>query len=150
MAQKDRYHIIGSDIFVICRRLVVAVQVLPLARMALKTLSSDKPIAVQIQMLEKWAGRHWRRTMPIERAAQAAVDAARLLGRRERACLPVSFTLFAILTAMRQRPSIVIGVKRNQGQLAGHAWVEIDGIAIMCPGAQANDADFKLLYRYPA
>ena len=146
----DRYRIIESGIFVVCRRLIVAVQVLPLARMALKTLSFDKPIAVQILMLEQWASRHRRLTMPIERAAQAAVDAARLLGRRERACLPVSFTLFAILRAMRQRPSIVMGVKRNQGQLAGHAWVEIDGIAIMCPGAQANDADFKLLYRYPA
>ena len=125
------------------------VPILPFALMATKSLASDKPIAAQILTLRQWAFRHPRRPMPIERAAQAAVDATRLLGRRERACLPVSFTLFALLTAMQQRPSIVTGIKRNQGQLSGHAWVEIDGITVTCPGAQADNAGFSLLYRYP-
>ena len=146
----NRRRIIGPGIFASVGRWLAAVQALPSALMALNTLASDKPIAEQILTLAQWAARHPRRPMPIERAAQAAVDAARLLGRRERACLPVSFTLFALLTAMQQRPSIVTGVKRSQGQLSGHAWVEIGGISVTPPGIPADNAGFRLLYRYPA
>ena len=42
-------------------------------------------------------------------------------------CLERSLVLFRLLGRAGARPRLVVGMRRTSGQLAGHAWVSVDG-----------------------
>jgi hypothetical protein len=47
--------------------------------------------------------------------------------RKEKPCFPRSLVLFDWCIRKRQKAALVIGLKKTEGQLAGHSWLVIDG-----------------------
>jgi hypothetical protein len=131
------------------QRLLDLLLVLPVAQRAVKELASNHSAIEMMQSLESWAQTHPRTFWPAPRVVRAARDALWVLGKRERSCLPRSFTVFALLKAMRQQPVIVTGVIRIAGELKGHAWVELEGQPIPGSGDEQSPAQFRENLRYP-
>lgn len=75
--------------------------------------------------------------------------AARVLRLSNNPCVPRSLALFKLLSIEGYAVSFVSGVRRAEGQLSGHAWVELDGL----PVDHMRDADspnlFTENFRYP-
>lgn len=68
--------------------------------------------------------------------------------RRRGRCLPRSLLLFRFLRRRGDEASrLCFGVAKVEGQLRGHAWVEIDGEPFA--EASAPDASFHRTYAYP-
>lgn len=106
--------------------------------------------AVGYPRLHAWAGRVRPVTPPaqaVERAGQLGLlvkmAAARHFGKF--ACLPRSLTLLRLLGQQGIEAKLKLGVRREDGRVEGHAWVEFDGTAINEPGDP--DQDFGLLRR---
>ena len=98
--------------------------------------------------LHAWAGRVRAGAppaQPMERAGQVAIlvkmAAARHFGTY--ACLPRSLTLLRLLGQLGVESDLKLGVRRENGRVEGHAWIEFDGTAINEPGDP--DEDFRLL-----
>ena len=132
------------------RRLLDAIVVLPVAWFAANELASKRSVHESLRRLERWAADNRRSAWAPVRVTRAARDALWLLGRRQRACLPRSFTVFALLSAMGERPVIVTGVVRSGGELTGHAWVELGGQPIPGSGDEDSPGQFRESLRYPA
>ena len=95
-----------------------------------------------------WAGRVRSVAPPSparERAERVAtlvkMAAARQFGNY--ACLPRSLTLLRLLGQQGIEARLKLGVRREDGHVEGHAWVEFEGTAINEPGDP--DQDFGLL-----
>ena len=113
---------------------------LPAMALALRT--------VRFPRLHTWAGRVRPvepPPLPMERARQVAtlvkMAAARHFGKF--ACLPRSLTLLRLLGQQGIEAHLKLGVRREDGCVEGHAWVEFEGTAINKPGDP--DQDFGLL-----
>jgi hypothetical protein len=61
---------------------------------------------------------------------------ARLTGLPDRDCLQRSLLLYRVLSHVGAEPTLVIGFQRTNGQIRGHAWVTVDGRAIVEPEAE--------------
>ena len=55
----------------------------------------------------------------------ASSKGGRLLVSRN--CLDRSLTLYRVLSRADARPTLVLGARRGETSVAGHAWIEIDG-----------------------
>ena len=56
--------------------------------------------------------------------------ATRVFGTSDRDCLQRSLLIYRELSRAGADPSLVIGFRRTDGRVQGHAWVVSDGVAI--------------------
>jgi Transglutaminase-like superfamily len=63
----------------------------------------------------------------MEQRAVAAVVRLSRLPLPDRNCLRRSLTLYRELSHWGARPNLVVGFRRTDGRLVGHAWVVSDG-----------------------
>lgn len=76
--------------------------------------------------------------------------AVRLVGPRQKECLPRALTLFSLLTRHGYPAEFVSGVRRNGADLTGHAWVEMGGMPVEAPGASHASTGYRELIRIPS
>ena len=131
------------------QRLSDALHVLPVAFRAVRSIERPQAVPEALAGLEAWARTHQRSPWAADRVVRASRDALWILGKRKRACLPVSYTVFTLLNAMGQQPVIVTGVARMQGKLDGHAWVELHAQPIPGSGDESSPQRFSENLRYP-
>jgi hypothetical protein len=72
-----------------------------------------------------------------------------LIGPRTDACVPRSLAAYNALKAEGHDVVFVSGVRRNNGKLEGHAWVELDGIGLEIFNDLPSAQIFKENFRYP-
>ena len=75
--------------------------------------------------------------------------ALRLLGPHKDPCVPRSMSIYHALKAEGHNIEFVSGVRRNNGKLEGHAWVELDGFPLEAFGDIQASQVFKENFRYP-
>jgi len=61
---------------------------------------------------------------------------SRLTGLPDRDCLQRSLLLYRVLSHVGAQPTLVIGFQSTNGQIRGHAWVTVDGRAVVEPEAE--------------
>lgn len=83
---------------------------------------------------------------PVPRLVRLTTALMRLIYRSDY-CMKRSILLFHYLTRWGYDPTIHFGVKMENGELKGHAWVELKGH----PLAEASDpyTSFRTTYSYP-
>jgi hypothetical protein len=87
---------------------------------------------VPLPALVRWA---WRRpTGPRDRTAEdrvlrCMVRLRRWLPADRGDCLHGSLALYRALSATGSSPRLVVGFRKDAPAIAGHAWVEVDGVA---------------------
>lgn len=72
-----------------------------------------------------------------------------LTGPRTDACVPRSLAVYNALKAEGHDVVFVSGVRRNNGKLEGHAWVELNGIGLEIFNDLPSAQIFKENFRYP-
>ena len=73
-----------------------------------------------------------------------------LVGPRKDACVPRSLAVYHALRAEGHNVEFVSGVRRINGKLEGHAWVEVNGLPLEVFNDIASPQMFKENFRYPA
>lgn len=84
---------------------------------------------------------HWAWCAPVGRRAretegQLTTSVLRLsqrLGMWDRDCLQRSLLLYRVLSRAGAEPKLVVGFNRMNGRVLGHAWVTVDGHAVIEP-----------------
>lgn len=71
-----------------------------------------------------------RTGVPPLRLRRGVDGALRLTGGRRETCVPGSLALWALLSREGRPAVFVSGVRRADGRLESHAWVEVDGLAV--------------------
>lgn len=115
---------------------------LPVAWRVRRALNRDPDLPHLLRALETGAPPH--RPCEPQRLAQAARTALRVMGVRNRACVPAAMTLYALLRRQDSPATYVSGVRRVDGQLDGHAWVELQGV----PVAEGDLSGFTVQFRF--
>jgi Uncharacterised nucleotidyltransferase/Transglutaminase-like superfamily len=72
-----------------------------------------------------------------------------LIGPRIDACVPRSLAVYNALKAEGHDVVFVSGIRRNNGKLEGHAWVELSGIGLEIFNDLPSAQIFKENFRYP-
>jgi Uncharacterised nucleotidyltransferase/Transglutaminase-like superfamily len=72
-----------------------------------------------------------------------------LIGPRTDACVPRALAVYNSLKAEGHDVVFVSGVRRNNGKLEGHAWVELNGISMDAFNDTPSAQIFKENFRYP-
>lgn len=80
---------------------------------------------VAVGRIKAWAGRVTPGTKPVERIAWAAGVASRLLPRTT--CLMSALALQRLLSRQGHQSELHIGVAREDGEFAAHAWLACEG-----------------------
>jgi hypothetical protein len=75
--------------------------------------------------------------------------ALRLLGPHKDPCVPRSMCIYHALKAEGYKVEFVSGVRRNNGKLEGHAWVELNGFPLEAFGDIQASQVFTENFRYP-
>ncbi len=70
-----------------------------------------------------------------------------LLGRRKNGCVPRALATYVALRAEGRNVAFVSGVRRVQGKLEGHAWVELDGLPLL--GDEESPSLYQETFRHP-
>ena len=89
---------------------------------------------VPLRLLARWA---WcrpggSRDRAVERRLQRRViRLSQLVGLPDRDCLQRSLLLYRALSRAGANPMLVIGFDRMNGRIFGHAWVVVDGHAVI-------------------
>lgn len=94
--------------------------------------------------------RRTTRTRSVDDVRRATAGAIRLLGPRQKDCLPRALTHFALLTREGYGAEFVSGVRRDGDALVSHAWVELDGEVIDAPGDGASSSHYREQFRVPS
>ena len=93
---------------------------------------------VPVKWLVRWA---WCSPAgPRDREAERQFTAciirlSQLIGRRDRDCLQRSLLLYRVLSGAGADPTLVMGFHRTNDRILGHAWVVVDGQAVLEPEA---------------
>jgi Transglutaminase-like superfamily len=93
---------------------------------------------VPVKWLVRWA---WcspagARDRKAERQLTACIiRLSQLIGRRDRDCLQRSLLLYRVLSGAGADPTLVMGFHRANDRILGHAWVVVDGQAVLEPEA---------------
>src|SRR5262249_53865089 len=91
---------------------------------------------VPLRWLARWA---WcrpggpRNRKAERRLAASVCRLSQLTGQHDRDCLHRSLLLYRVLSRAGADPTLVIGFQRTDGQIFGHAWVMVDGQAVIEP-----------------
>jgi hypothetical protein len=91
---------------------------------------------VPLRWLARWA---WRppsgpRNREAERRLAAGVfRLSQLTGLHDRDCLHRSLLLYRVLSRAGADPTLVVGFQQMEGRILGHAWVIVDGQAVIEP-----------------
>jgi hypothetical protein len=64
-------------------------------------------------------------------------------------CLARSLMLYSVLSRGGARPTLVLGARKDDSRVAGHAWVEIDGESLFDTGTHAYTPVVALNGRAP-
>ncbi|MDK2014349.1 MULTISPECIES: lasso peptide biosynthesis B2 protein [unclassified Deinococcus] len=115
---------------------------LPVAWRVRRALRRDPDLPRLLRSLER--GPSTRCPCPPQELAWTVRTALRVLGVRDRGCVPAAMTLYALLSRQGSPASYVSGVRRVDGRLDGHAWVEIQGV----PVAEGDLSGFTELFRF--
>jgi Transglutaminase-like superfamily len=89
---------------------------------------------VPLQLLAQWA---WRApAAPRNREAEGQLAArvvrlSHLMGVTDRDCLQRSLLLYRVLSRAGADPTLVVGFERLDSRILGHAWVVVDGRALL-------------------
>jgi len=89
---------------------------------------------VNLPQLAQWAWRSPATPHDREAARKLVAGVARLstlIGMGDRDCLQRSLLLYRVLSRAGADPILVVGFYRNADQVLGHAWVIVDGRAII-------------------
>jgi hypothetical protein len=74
--------------------------------------------------------------------------ASRILRLQKNPCVPKSLALLKMLSQDGFAASFVSGVRKVNGKLEGHAWVEVDGLPLEIMGDMQSPSIFKENFRY--
>jgi hypothetical protein len=89
---------------------------------------------VPLRLLAGWAwcrpGR-WRDRDVERRLQRRVIRLGQLVGFPDRDCLQRSLLLYRALSRVGANPMLVIGFDRINGRIFGHAWVVVDGHAVI-------------------
>lgn len=77
-----------------------------------------------------WVNGRGRDGAEAARARAAVVRLRRLPGVRAGDCLQTALVLYRELSRTGCQPVLVMGMRRDAGHTAGHAWVEVDGVPV--------------------
>ncbi len=97
-------------------------------RLALVVLKRALPLPRLVRLMDRSARRGARRAGRDARIATVAAGVYRLgfAGARDN-CLGRSLVMYRYLSAGSFSPELVVGVRKDQGGMPGHAWVLVDG-----------------------
>lgn len=123
-------------------RLLRACRVLPVAWRVRRLLRREANLPRLLSQLE--SGPVWPAAVDPAALHQDVKVALRLLGVRERGCVPRAMTLYALLSRQGRAATYVSGIRRLTGELDGHAWVEVNG----APVAEGNLAGITVQFRH--
>ena len=84
-------------------------------------------VATLLARLDRISPSRWNPLPPSYRLDQFAAAVYRLLPIRS-TCLRESLVLYALLRRRGAAPTLCLGVKKDGGQLAAHAWIECAGL----------------------
>ncbi|OWL99220.1 hypothetical protein CBQ26_00125 [Deinococcus indicus] len=115
---------------------------LPVAWRVRRALHRDPDLPQLLRSLER--GPSTRCACDPRELAWTARAALHVLGVRDRGCVPAAMTLYALLSRQGKAATYVSGVRRLNGELDGHAWVEILGV----PVAEGNLSGFREQFRF--
>ena len=97
---------------------------------------------VSLAKLHAWMGKGLPPEQALENPRQLAWDTWRLVDTAARhhlgkmSCLHQSLVLQRLLAAQGLRVGVIVGARKEQGELLAHAWIEVAGEAIgEAPGA---------------
>jgi len=103
-----------------------------------------------IPTLARWSWRPSRTTSRDRVAEQRIVSAVLRLGSwagdPERDCLQRSLLLYRELSHVGAEPRLIVGFRRGDGRLEGHAWVETDDTPVA--ETPARDRGFETLWSF--
>jgi hypothetical protein len=106
---------------------------------------------VPLRSLAKWTWceRAGPRDPVVERRLTANVlRLSKLLRIGDRDCLQRSLLLYRLLSAAGADPELVVGFRKQDGKIIGHAWVLVDGASIV--GPQSDLVRFSPVFRFGA
>jgi hypothetical protein len=89
---------------------------------------------VPLRLLARWAWCRpggWRDRDVEERLHRRVIRLGQLVGLPDRDCLQRSLLLYRALSRAGANPMLVIGFDRMNGRIFGHAWVVVDGRAVL-------------------
>ena len=89
--------------------------------------------ALSLHTLARWSWQAPRRgapPTPSDRIASLVFRAGYLAGVPDRDCLQRSLLLYRELSRAGYAPELAVGFRRSNGELAGHAWVVVNGSAV--------------------
>jgi hypothetical protein len=100
------------------------------------------PRLMKILMPRKISQKKWPRSKIVNFASF-------WLGREraffQRSCLKRSLVLFRYLNMQSEPARFIIGVRKNQGELAGHSWIMIEGKPLF----DDEDMNYKVIFSFP-
>lgn len=83
-----------------------------------------------------------------DREALAVRVAGRLWRSSQRPCLERSLALYRELGRLGASPELLLGMARDGEGMVGHAWVEVDGVALLEPRSMPGAVPAPVV-RYP-
>ena len=89
---------------------------------------------VPLRWLAKWA---WcNKNVPRDRLSERRITAivlrlSQFMRLSDRDCLQRSLLLYRLLSRAGAEPTLVLGFQEREGKIVGHAWVLVDGRAII-------------------
>jgi hypothetical protein len=79
-----------------------------------------------------WCAATGARDRAVEhRLAAGVLRLSRLVGLPDRDCLQRSLLLYRVLSRAGADPTLAVGFQRTNGRIIGHAWVLVDGRAVI-------------------
>jgi hypothetical protein len=89
--------------------------------------------SLPLAVLVKWAWRSPRRARDLARERRTVallIKLGHLFRRSDRHCLQRSLVLYRELSRDGADPHLIVGFRPAPGGLDGHAWIELDGVAL--------------------
>jgi hypothetical protein len=124
-------------------------QTLPVVARVLKMMRQTSDIKTLVTTFEaEPAAQPDRSRTYLEGAALGVRWALRLFGYTTDTCVPRSLALFYLLSQQGHALRFVSGVRRHNGKLEGHAWVEIDGWPLEATNDMPAPQRFKENFSY--
>ena len=116
--------------------------VLPIAVRCRSRLRRVQDLHTLLDGLDAWAQTHPRPPIRSEDLVRATNWSLRVLRAPDRSCVHRSLVLYTVLRAEGREATFTSGVRRDGGDLDGHAWVVSDALAPALTGDDGAAAMF--------